>query len=163
MIDSFQRYWWSKNPAIWFHKIIFFWIYKFCRVKAPLALLFYTNFSQIKAILQKKVPQPIFEPFLTVWPFLPKGNCPKKSCSVTLKPIWDSKTMLSFKANSKETSEKKQWTDEQILIHRTLTTAMGPRKELELKSYDIKHKYKNCASHKIWTHAFIKSKINFSV
>ena len=45
--------------------------------------------------------------------------------------------------NTKKPLKKMQRTDEQTQTHTALTTATGPRKALQLKSYDIKHKYKN--------------------
>ena len=82
---------------------------------------------------------------------------------VTLNPRWDwgqAQFQILQEIQQNTLIQRNVWKKCNEQMNRpkqALTTATGPRKALQLKSYDIKHKYKNWASHKIWTHAFITS------
>ena len=68
------------------------------RVKArTISTFILQQFQPSQSNSAKKLPQPIFEPFLIIFGhFFPKGIL-QKNLALTLNPTWDSKTMLNFK------------------------------------------------------------------
>ena len=131
LADSFKKYWWSKNSAIWLDKSIFANFSGYALKKKSYST---NSFFVLQSFLGKsndtilqKSPNPDLGTFLTILCFFVK-IFHKKNMPLSNNTTWVSYPMLSFreKTNGPIPWKLPDWRkDRQIQIHKTLPFLEG--------------------------------------